>query len=130
MWMESKIMARPTKYNKAILDDANTYLETYNKRKDDDYEPIPTIAGLAIHLKIARDTVYDWVKQDKKGEFSDIVDDLLARQEMKLITGGIMGEFNASITKLALTKHGYTDKKELSNDPDNPLPSAIQIIHE
>lgn len=105
-------MARPTKYTPAIVEKANEYLLNYNKGTDDNYEPIPTIAGLSLALGIARDTVYDWAAQDEKGKFSDIVSDLMAKQEMRLMAGGIMGEFNASITKLALTKHGYSDKQD------------------
>jgi len=106
-------VARPTKYNDKILEKANTYLTTYNNKEDPlDNEPVPTIAGLSLALGIARETVYDWAKQDEKGKFSDIVSDLMAKQEMRLMSGGVTGEFNASITKLALTKHGYSDKQD------------------
>ena len=99
---------RPTKYNKDILVKALEYTNTGYEEE----EPFPTIAGLALALNIARDTVYDWAKQDDKGDFSDIVEDLMAKQEIKLLSGGIRGNFNASITKLALTKHNYSDKQE------------------
>jgi len=33
-------------------------------------------------------------------------------QERKLICNGLMGDFNPAITKMMLTKHGYSDKME------------------
>ena len=118
---------RPTKYNKAILEKANKYvLDGYVEN-----EPVPTIAGLALHLNIARDTVYDWSSQDEKGDFSDIVEDLMSKQEMKLLAGGILGDFNASITKLALTKHNYSDKQEMTGKDGTPfIPLGIDTTYE
>jgi len=104
----SKQVGRPTRYNKSILEKANSYISGEYEKE----EVIPTIAGLSLHLDISRDTVYDWSSQDDKREFSDIVSKLMAWQEVKLTNGGITGNFNASITKLMLTKHGYTDKQE------------------
>ena len=77
-------------------------------------EPYPTIAGLALYLGISRETVYAWKGDETKPEFSDIVDDLMATQEMKLIRGGILNEFNPTITKLALTKHNYSDRQDMT----------------
>jgi hypothetical protein len=85
-------------------------------------DPIPMIAGLAIHLGISRETVHSWAKDENKQQFSDIVKDLMAHQERRLFAGGLDGTFNASITKLALTKHGYTDKSENTiQGGDSPL---------
>lgn len=118
---------RPTKYNKEILEKAIAYLDGGYEA----LEPVPTIAGLSLQLNIARETVYDWAKQDEKGDFSDIVSNLMAKQEMGLMAGGIRGEFNASITKLALTKHGYSDKQEMTGKGGKDLmPTSISIIHE
>jgi len=103
---------RPTSYTQELLDAAHAYVDG---RYDDDPEtgePVPTVAGLSLYIGVSRDTVYDWIKQDDKVEFSDIVSRLMAKQEMGLLRGGIFGNFNASITKLALTKHGYTDKQD------------------
>ena len=105
-------MARPTKYNDDILVKSLEYIQTY---KDIDGQVIPTIAGLSLFLCISRDTVYDWADQPEKEAFSDIVSDLMASQELKLMNSGLNGDFNPSITKLALTKHNYTDKVENDN---------------
>ena len=95
---------RPPKFNDEMLSQANQYLT--------DYDVIPSIAGLAVYLKIARETVYDWSR--KYPEFSDIVTLLLSKQEQVLIQKGLIGDFNASITKVILTKHGYSDKQDMT----------------
>lgn len=108
-------MGRPTIYNDEILAKAREYVENFMPLPE---SPIPMICDLALHLKVNRDTIYDWASQPGKEEFSDIVEDLMAKQEKYLFAGGLTNKFNASITKLALTKHGYTDKtetKDLSN---------------
>ena len=53
-----------------------------------------------------------------------------------LINGGLMGDFNASIAKVMMTKHGYSDKQEIDNtssdgsmSPPQPLtPDAAKAI--
>lgn len=74
----------------------------------DEDELFPSIAGLAVYLKKSRETIHKWAREYP--QFSDIVCTLLAIQEKKLTKGGIVGDYNASITKLLLTKHGYSDK--------------------
>ena len=101
-------MGRPTDYNDSILEKANDYLENYESYED----VIPSVAGLASVLGIARSTVYDWAKQEEKKEFSDILQEILSKQERVLINKGLTGDFNSNITKLALGKHGYSDKQE------------------
>ena len=76
-------------------------------------EVIPSIAGLACYTSKGRNTIYDYGKQDD--EFSNILDGIMRLQESKLLNSGLKGEFNATITKLILTKHGYTDKQELEH---------------
>ena len=57
-----------------------------------------------------RDTIYEWAKQDP--DFSDIVRRLMQSQADKLLQNGLAGRWNASITKLILSKHGYVEKQE------------------
>lgn len=116
---------RPTKYNQGILDKANDYLENYD---NDEYKDvIPSIVGLAIALEIHVDTCYDWAKQEDKKEFSDILRMCMTKQQHKLLNSGLSGEFNPNITKLVLGKHGYSDKQELSGDPDKPLVPILNV---
>lgn len=100
---------RPTKYSPKMLDKARLYIESFEA---DEKQPIPMIAGLAKHLKVAKSTIYLWADDEDRSEFSDVLKQIMEEQEMMLIAGGLTNNFNAAITKLGLTKHGYTDKVE------------------
>jgi hypothetical protein len=41
------------------------------------------------------------------------LDRILATQELKLMDGGLTGDFNSAIAKLALGKHGYSEKHDV-----------------
>ena len=97
-------MARPTIYTKAFLKTAYDYIENCP-------DIVPTVVGLCLHIGIAKSTAYKWV-DDGKVEFSDILEFISNLQERKLIEGGLTNEFNSAISKMMLTKHGYTDKIE------------------
>lgn len=74
---------------------------------------LPSVAGLAIELKVARSTVYLWAKEYP--EFSDILETILATQEQVTLEGGLSGEYSAVIAKLVLGKHGYRDEHGLTD---------------
>ena len=101
-------MSRPTKYNDKILSKAKEYLFDWEREG----HAIPMIEGLAKVLDIHKDTIYAWEQDEDKKEFSDVVKKIREAQHMELLMGGLTNKFNASITKLALTKHGYSDKQE------------------
>ncbi len=100
---------RPSKYDDDMLADAKGYLVDFVPSIT---EAVPTVAGLAEHLDVSRSTVYEWAGDGDKEEFSDIVERILTRQELMLLSGGLIGTYNPTLAKLALTKHGYTDKVE------------------
>lgn len=102
-------MARPTTYTKELLKRAKFYADSYEEAGD----LVPSVAGLAIYLNISRETVYAWSKDPEKSEFSDIVSRLMAKQEIKLLHGGLDGSFNPTISKLMLSKHGYSEKQDI-----------------
>ncbi len=104
-------MARPTDYNKEILEKAADYAVNYADYGD----AVPTIAGLACELDMHRDTLYAWAKDESKPEFSDIFKKVQQAQERKLVNGGLSGGFNPAVTKMMLTKHGYSDKQEIDH---------------
>ncbi len=85
------------------------YLENYK----DSGDVIPSVAGLAIVLKVSRKSIYNWSADADKEEFLHILEEILATQESLLMNKGLSNEFNANIVKLALGKHGYADKKEV-----------------
>lgn len=108
-------MGRPTDYTEELLTKANDYI-------DNCPDAVHTVVGLCLHIGIAKSTAYRWMEEDNQ-EFKDIVDTVAALQERKLLSSGLTNEFNASITKLLLTKHGYTDKVESTN-------TNIEMSHE
>lgn len=97
---------RPTKYNDNMLKRTKDYLNNYK----DEGDLVPSVAGLSSLLGIGRNTIYDWAKHEDKAEFSNILDKIQAKQEQILLNGGLSGDFNASIAKLMLGKHGYSEK--------------------
>jgi hypothetical protein len=102
-------MARPTKYNKEMLEIAESYLTTYNSEHN---HLIPSIVGLSEVLEVTAKTLYNWSDHDDRKEFLHMLEKIQQRQQRILIENGLTGDFNAAITKLALTKHGYSDKVE------------------
>lgn len=97
---------RSTSYTEDHLAATEEYLKSYDTS-------IPSIAGLSLELGVSRSTVYKWRADDVSPDFSDILDRILATQELKLMDGGLTGDFNSAIAKLALGKHGYSEKHDV-----------------
>ena len=117
---------RPTKLTPEIIKAAKNYLDNFEGAGD----VIPSIAGLSVAVKVSRSSLYLWAK-DESGEFSHILDDILGKQEQVLWNKGLSGNFNSNLVKLALGKHGYSDKQELAGPGGKDLiPAGFKIIHE
>jgi len=101
-------MARPTKYNKEILEKANKYLTDYKNQELG--KLIPSAEGLAIYLNVSTKTIYNWGNEHP--EFLQTLGEVNTRQKILLLDGGLSGEFNSNITKLALGNHGMSEKTE------------------
>jgi hypothetical protein len=113
---------RPTKLTADTISRANDYVQG-GYLVD---ELMPTIVGLADYIDVRRQTIYEWAKENP--EFSYIVDKVMKKQEKNLLKGGIAGEYNASIAKLMLTKHGYSDKQETALTGADGGPVQVQEI--
>jgi len=113
---------RPTKYNSEIVKKALDYLETYQTKYKDE---IPSIIGLALVLDISDETLQSWRKDKTKVEFSGILEAIARKQHQILIAKGLNGEFNPSIAKLVLGKHGYHDRQEI--DQKNTYPAGLKV---
>jgi len=109
-------VGRPSELTPELIERAREYLLGGYESVG---EVVPNIAGLACYLSKARSRVYEYGEQNQ--EFKDILESILALQESKLLSGGLKNEYNATITKLMLTKHGYSDKQEVTGANGKPL---------
>ena len=113
-------MARPTKYNAAMLAKANKYLEEYET-------VIPSKQSLALYLDVSLSTVDLWGKEHD--EFSGTLNKIKYVQFERTLDGGLRGELNAAISKLVLHNHGYNDKIDnISSDGTMSSPTVIQLV--
>ena len=130
---------RPSEYSGEVLNKAREYLDSCEDEEiqivkqansEKGYEMydnklkvnLPTIEGLAVHLKIHKDTIYEWEKAKhedgslKYPEFSDVISELRAKQARELVNKGLSGDYNPTIAKVLLAKHGYKDAQEIDNN--------------
>lgn len=114
---------RPTKLNKATITKAKSYLESEYIQAGD---IVPSVAGLAHYLGLSRSTLYEYKAQN--AEFSDTLERLATSQERLLLNGGLTGNFNATITKLMLSNHGYSEKQAIDHTSnDNSMTPNIKV---
>ena len=107
-------MARPTALTQELLDTAGNYLDEYENLN----EVVPSLAGLSKFIGASRSSVFLW-KSTEGGIFdlfSDVCSEIMEAQEIKLLNGGLSGDYAPTITKLMMTKHGYTDKQEIQQE--------------
>lgn len=114
-------VGRPTKLTDEVITEALKYIdeckdtvEHFEGDSGKHWEvwriKFPTGAGLARKLKVNRSTLYEWAKNSS--EFSDILEDMNAEQEDRLLNQGLSGNYNPTLAKLVLGKHGYSEKTE------------------
>ena len=115
---------RPSKYTPELLERAREYVAGYNELGD----LVPSVAGLAVEIGVTRETCHVWANDPEKDEFSNILKELAQKQERSLLNGGLAGAFNASITKMMLTKHGYSDRVENDHTSSDGSMKPQQII--
>lgn len=119
-------MARPIEYKSDVhpqkvleyISQCEDEIEEYHKTrgdKSDSFERIvkvklPSIEGLAFFMGINKTTVYEW--ESSYEEFSNVIDKLRQKQASELINKGLSGDYNQTIAKVLLTKHGYREGVE------------------
>lgn len=121
-------VGRPTKYNPEILKQAQKYIsecvdtieqvvtgesEKFTSYKEKIKVNLPTIEGLAVYLGLSKDTIYQWEKEHP--EFSDVIGVLRGNQVKSLINNGLSGDYNPTIAKVLLSKHGYSEKHDIEH---------------
>lgn len=115
-----------SKYSQEMLEMATDYLANFIKYGD----VIPSIEGLAVHLSVARKTLYNWSKDEEKAPFLHILDMILAKQAQLSLNSGLTGDFNSSIAKLILGKHGYHDKQDVEQSGELKITEIKRTIVE
>ena len=131
---------RPTSYSEDLINKSIEYLESCHDEEIQEVTGIsakgtelyktklkvniPTIEGLALFLKINKDTIYEWCKIHPR--FSDVIDDLRAKQANALLNKGLSGDYNPTIAKVLLTKHGYREGIEQTGKDGESLFSDDQ----
>ena len=119
--MEKRSKGRPTKYNPEMQAQAEEYLKTYAELGD----VVPTFVGLAIHLDVATNTLYNWATEDRP-DFLRVFTRVEQMQHRVLVNGGLSGTFNPAITKMMMTKHGYDEKAKQDDSTD--VTAALALI--
>jgi hypothetical protein len=107
---------RPVEYSPELVAKGYEYLESCvdSKKKIGglvEYKvKVPTYEGLGLALGICKRTVIDWAT--KYTDFSQLTKKLLQLQAEKLMSGGLSGNYNPTIAKVLLSKHGYREVTE------------------
>jgi len=109
---KAKGFGRPPKYNDEILEQAYEYLIGGWKEVG---QVVPSKVGLALYLGVVSSTVDAWCNDENKEDFSGICKAVMDMQHSCLMNNGLTGLFTAPITKMMMTKHGYSDKVENVN---------------
>lgn len=115
---------RPTKLDALLKMNLAQYIRGGYKEQGD---VIPSIAGFAVYGRVSRGQLHQWRKDNVDPEFSDMIDDLLAEQERILLTGGLSKSFNATVTGLVLSKHGYANKTDHTSSDGSMTPQVTEI---
>ena len=106
---DKKPVGRPTKYNDELQALADTYIFSYKEQGD----VIPSRVGLCCFLGIAKSTSFEWA--DIYPEFSATLAAIDTLQENVALNRGLEGTFNATIVKLVMANHGYSDRQSLDH---------------
>ncbi len=118
-------LGRPSGYSPEILEKTIEYIEGGYKDHD---QIIPSVAGLAVALGVGRQSLYDWSAKEENADFSYILGALNTHQESVLLNKGLSSEFNPTITKLVLGKHGYQEKAETPTEGVKELADALHNL--
>lgn len=120
-------VGRPTKYSEEILEKTYDYLANHENYGD----LVPSIVGLACHLRVASNTLYNWGRAEGNEEFLSTLKEIEENQHRKLVTGGLGNVFNPTITKLMLSNHGYSEKiEEVNKKPDVTIKTDVYSAEE
>jgi hypothetical protein len=114
-------MARPTKLNKKVMELARLYVEEFCPKHLEAVDELPSIESFAWYIDVSRSSIYSWQSDYKSAEkptplqieFLDILDRIETFQGRILINHGLKGIYNAPLSKMMLSHHGYREKTEV-----------------
>lgn len=75
-------------------------------------DAVPMVVGLCAYIGRSQTSVYDWEKHEDK-QFSDILCQIKEVQHLEVFSKALKGEYNSTMAKLMLTKHGYSDRQDV-----------------
>ena len=115
---------RPSLYTPELIEKAWEYVNGGWQVAGD---KVPSVAGMACEIGIHRDTCHSWAGSDGN-EFSDILKAIAQKQERELVNNGLDGTFTPTITKMMMTKHGYSDRVEQHHTSPDGSMTPTQVI--
>lgn len=115
---------RPTEWTPEVEAVALDYIKNYHQYEG---HAFPSVVGLCQVINRSRSTVYKWAA-DEIGQFSDILAAINEAQELVILNRSITNDFNATISKLVLGKHGYHDKADTTVSGADGGPVKVQRI--
>lgn len=121
---------RPTAYNTTYLDKVKEYMKACPDK-------VPSLCGFAMTLDVCESTLKKWKalsvkdldpdKYPQFDEFLHLLDKLMDLQKITALNGGVSGDWNSTIAKLVLTKHGYSDKTETKHEGLEAIMPVINV---
>jgi len=108
-------VGRPTKYNAEVQAVADRYIGDFVNQGD----VVPSQAGLCVWLGISKHTSQEWGKIHP--EFSATLEAIKVIQEKLTLSGGLTSTFNATICKLLLANHGYSEKQQIEEKSETTI---------
>lgn len=116
-------MARPTKYDPKMVNEVYKYANGGYIACND---AIPSRAGLACELQVSLNSLKNWEREYP--EFLSALAHLDAMQHRTTLSGGIRGDMNATICKLVLANHGYSEKQQTDHTSSDGTMTPITRI--
>ena len=99
---------RPTNLTKEVIQQAWDYVDDFETHG----HAVPSVVGLCKVINRSKSSVYRWAEEENS-DFWDILRAINENQELVTFNRALTGDYNASIAKLLLGKHGYSDKQEI-----------------
>jgi len=112
---------RPRRYSKEDIEKFADELKKWLKNPSNIW-----FKDFCLDRDIDPDLMTEWAEENKK--FNGSYKIAKSRQESRLINGGLMNIYNASLVKFVLSNaHGWTDKQETKISGNSEDPFAVMM---